>query len=177
MADLLIDTSTTGEQYEMINIMRESGRLLLIIINDILNYSKLEAHKVDLEKSSFSLHEILRNIEALMKPLIAARNITLVTTIDAPARVIGDAGRVQQIIFNLVGNSVKFTEEGTVTILIGILPPKSSRSHFISIKVIDTGMGMSQETQSRLFQPFMQADTSTTRRWVNVTLNTIHNIL
>lgn len=157
MADLLMDTSPTPEQFKMVSTMHQCGNLLLTVINDILNYSKLEAQKVELENKVLRLGVVLAAVESLMRPMISSKNIDFSFSISprCPAKVVGDAGRIQQIVFNLLGNSAKFTKAGKIILEVDLLENVTSTIHRLSIKVSDTGIGMDEETQSRLFLPFM----------------------
>lgn len=165
MTDLLTDTELSDDQKDMLNTIRQCGQLLMLLLNDLLDVSKIEAGKVELERSPFDVRAAIANVHTLMKPLADAKHVKLVAAVDpdVPAWVVGDCGRLKQIVFNLVGNGVKFTLEGLVTVHISIVSSSKPGSIRLLITCTDTGIGMTEQTQARLFTPFMQADSSTTR--------------
>ena len=165
-AELLGDTALDPEQAEYVQMLRGSGEALLGIINDILDFSRVEAGKLTLDPRPFDLPGVLEGtagplrLEARRKQLA----LELVQDPDVPRLVLGDAGRVRQVLTNLLGNAVKFTARGQVTLRVRTLGtgPEGSQVRF---EVEDTGPGITPETLARLFQPFTQADGSTTRRF------------
>lgn len=174
MAELLLFTTLDNEQREYATVVYEESHKLLEIINSILDFSKIEAGKLILEEAEFSLAEEIRSITRLLEGKASDKGILLMHYIapDVPQRVIGDAVRVRQILLNLVGNAVKFTMQGEVTIIVtcakqGLITPALSRERtvLVQIAVRDTGIGMTVETLHNLFNPFTQADSSTTRRY------------
>ncbi|HEY0182019.1 MAG TPA: ATP-binding protein [Rhodopila sp.] len=164
MNDLLLRSELTETQREWALGVQDSARALLTVIDDILDISKLEAGKVELEATDFHLGDTIRAAAGLMRPCALEKGLSLACIIDPavdrPMR--GDPFRLRQILLNLVGNAVKFTEYGGVTVSAG--PDPTDRS-LIRIEVEDTGIGMSPETLSRLFQKFAQADSSISRRF------------
>ncbi|MGZ3341978.1 MAG: ATP-binding protein [Reyranella sp.] len=162
MIDVLERSPLTLEQREALGTVRYSASTLLRIIDDILDFSKIEAGRLDLESIEFSTVELIEGVAETLAPQAAAKGLKLAAYVAAgvPERAIGDPLRLQQILFNLVGNAIKFTETGSVRLSL-----ESAGDQALCIKVADTGIGLSREQQSRLFQPFVQADSSTTRRF------------
>jgi two-component system sensor histidine kinase/response regulator len=168
MAELLLHTSLTTEQREFARVIRESAQALLIIINDILDLSKIEAGKLDLEIIDFELIPLVEGTAELLSEQARYKNIAVMTFIDPelPKVLKGDSGRLRQVLLNLIGNAMKFTEKGEVV----IRATKSDASNgdgkvLINFSVKDTGIGLSSDAIDRLFRPFSQADGSTTRRF------------
>jgi PAS domain S-box-containing protein len=166
MTDLVLDTDLTFEQREYLTAVKISAESLLTIINDILDFSKIEAGKLDLDPVSFQLHE---SVEETMKALAFRaheKGLELLCHIkpEVPCVVIGDSTRLRQIIVNLVGNAIKFTEHGQVGLEVALeaLDGDELQLHFT---VNDTGIGIVPEKQKLIFEAFSQADTSTTRRF------------
>lgn len=163
MAALLLDTELTPEQRESLRIINASGTALLGIINDVLDFSKVEAGQLELDTAPFDLPQAIQDVLDLIGHGLESRGLALSLEVDpqVPRVVLGDSGRVRQILLNLVGNAVKFTERGSVQVQVapGAAPGK------IEISVRDTGIGMSAAVLARLFQAFSQADASTTRRY------------
>ncbi|MFH1845399.1 MAG: response regulator [bacterium] len=166
MAQLLIDSDLPPEQNDYAETIRSSGEVLLTIINDILDYSKIEAGKLELESMEFELGPMLEE----MGDLLALRGqekgleyVCLVAT-DLPDTVQGDPGRLRQIITNLAGNAIKFTSEGEVVVSVSI-DSEDEQTVKVRFAVSDTGIGIPPEQQNVLFEPFVQADGSTTRRF------------
>ena len=166
MAGLLQDTRLTPDQLENMNVIRQSGEALLAIINDILDFSKMEAGKLDLEEIDLRLPDIVDSVGQMLGTRANEKDVELLMYIDPamPESVSGDPGRLRQILINLVGNAIKFTEQGSVTVEAG-LKEITGDTHWIEFSVSDTGIGMSQEATDRLFDRFTQADSSTTRRF------------
>ncbi len=167
MADLLMGTPLTPDQQQMGRVIRNGAENLLTIINDILDFSKIEAGKLTIEPMDFSLAEQVQQAAALLKPRAAARHLTLTVAMpgDLPAGLSGDAIRIQQVLVNLAGNAVKFTEEGGVAINVRTLPAPAPGRYAFRVEVRDTGIGITPEQRTRLFQSFSQADGSTTRKY------------
>lgn len=190
VADLLLETELTSKQKEFVEIIRASGDSLLDVINDILDFSKIEAGKVELHPADFDLGSLLKEITDLLASRAQAKNLQLVCTIapEVPSLLHGDAGRLRQIILNLAGNAVKFTERGKVAIRVNVEerdegegqgpeggdqnpdvahPPSASHHHKAPIRlrfsVTDTGIGIPAEKASLLFAPFVQLDASDSR--------------
>jgi PAS domain S-box-containing protein len=166
MADLLMESPLKEEQRQMARIIQNSAHNLLKILDDVLDLSKIEAGKVAIEARDFDLGDQLDQALAFFSPQAQARGLALRTELPAAPlpRVCGDATRLQQVLMNLLGNAIKFTEQGAVTLAVrlGAAPP--GRCAF-RVEVRDTGIGITHEQQSRLFEPFSQADESTTRRY------------
>jgi len=166
MAGLLLDTDLTREQREFATTVRSSSEALLDIINDILDFSKIEAGKLDLEVFVFNLWTCLEVGGDMLAPRAQEKGLELAILLhaDVPSRVRGDPGRLRQILINLVNNAVKFTEQGEVFVRVSI-PDHDSSPQTMKFEVIDTGIGIPSDRLNILFQPFSQADASTTRRY------------
>lgn len=166
MTELLLDTKLDREQREYAETVRDSAQSLLTIINDILDFSKLEAGKMSLELIEFEPLQLIESTAALFANEAAKRNLVLTTysANDVPRRLIGDPVRLRQILINLVGNAVKFTEAGRINIDVRA-DRLQGRHADITLAVIDSGIGLSPETVAKLFSPFTQADGSTSRRY------------
>ncbi|MET0263551.1 MAG: CHASE domain-containing protein [Rariglobus sp.] len=166
MTSLLMDTPLSREQKEFAEIIRVSGESLLSLINDILDFSKIESGHMDLESEVFSIHDCIESTLDLFAPPAARKNIDLLYEIadGVPAEVRGDITRVRQILVNLVGNALKFTERGEVTVSVRVHPGDSTNKNLL-FAVRDTGIGIPLEAQGRLFTSFTQVDSSTTRKY------------
>lgn len=166
MTGLLLDTELSKEQREFAETVRRSGDALLTIINDILDFSKIEAGRLSLEILSFDLRTLVEDTLELLAEAAHRKRLELIGLIGAmvPIGVRGDPGRVRQILTNLVGNAIKFTEVGEVVVKVAVVRAMDSAAE-IRFDVIDTGIGVSQEAQGRLFQSFSQADGSTSRKY------------
>ena len=166
MAQLLDGSELNAEQQEMSKVLRTSGEALLTIINDILDFSKIEAGRLSIEPLPFDLSVAVTEVADLMVAKTVEKDLELVVSYapDAPRYIVGDAGRLRQILLNLVGNAVKFTENGHV--LVEVRGHVDENEHAVlRVSVSDTGIGIDEEAQSRLFESFSQADASTTRRY------------
>ncbi|NWG87183.1 MAG: response regulator [Hydrogenophilaceae bacterium] len=165
MTGLLLETSLDGEQRHYAETIRESGEALLEIINDILDFSKIEAGRLELESGPFDLLNLVESVPELLAPRAHGKGLEIVCYVDPAVHGIyrGDAGRLRQILLNLVGNAVKFTEKGTV--LVQVLPVGSGVDGRIRFEVKDTGIGIPPESMDRLFVSFSQVDSSTARRY------------
>ena len=166
MTDLLLKAALTDEQFDLTKTIKSSGELLLKIINDILDFSKTEAGKLDLESIPFDLRSCIEEVVDLLAEQAEAKGLELINLISAstPTALIGDPGRIRQVIMNLMGNAIKFTEKGEVELRVSTFQ-QHEHLVLIRIEVTDTGIGMTEEVQSRLFQSFTQADSSTTRKY------------
>ena len=166
MTTLLLDTSLTPEQRDYLQMLRDSGESLLRIINDILDFSKIEAGKFTIEHIPFDLRLTIEDTLDILAPTAQGRQLELVGLIDAqtPRTLIGDPGRIRQILTNLVGNAIKFTEHGEVLIQVS-QTDEDPGSVALRFEVIDTGIGLSPEAQAKMFQSFTQADSSTARKY------------
>ena len=166
MTDLLGETELNSEQREYADAVRRSAGFLMNIINDVLDFSKIEAGRVELERIEFNLRESVEDVVELLAEQAQEKGLDFAATFDTdlPASFSGDPYRIQQIITNLAGNAIKFTPSGHVVIRVHCLHADNAASE-IEIEVLDTGIGISPELKSRLFQPFTQGDGSTTRRF------------
>jgi signal transduction histidine kinase/DNA-binding response OmpR family regulator len=166
MNGLLLDTSLTPEQRDYAETVRHSGDALLTIINEILDFSKIEAGKLVLEPIPFDLRLAVEDVAELLGPRAAENGLAIVLRYapDAPSQVIGDPGRIRQILVNLLGNAIKFTRRGHVLMEVTCLEQTLDGSLF-EFLVQDTGIGISPGQLERLFDPFTQADASTTRKF------------
>jgi signal transduction histidine kinase/CheY-like chemotaxis protein/HPt (histidine-containing phosphotransfer) domain-containing protein len=166
MLGLLLDSELTDEQRKLTGTARQSGEHLLAIINDILDYSKLEAGKVGLENVNFSPADVIDNVVSLLSYRAAAKSLDLVVALspDLPTWLVGDPTRLRQILFNLVGNAIKFTERGSVRVHCSHRQLEDGMIE-VRFEVSDTGIGISKESQERLFGRFNQANSSTTRKF------------
>jgi PAS domain S-box-containing protein len=164
MTELTLDTDITSEQREYLAMVRSSANGLLTVINDILDFSKVEAGKLDFDEADFSLRECLGNAVRSLAVRAHEKNLELSVDIsaDVPDSVIGDAGRLRQVIVNLVGNAIKFTQIGEVTVRIEARAITECEI-YARMSVADTGIGIPEEKQKVIFDAFIQADGSTTR--------------
>ncbi len=171
MSGLLIDTPMNEEQRDYAETIRTSGDALLTIINDILDFSKIEAGRVDLLNEPFELAACVESALDLMAPSVAKRRLELAYSVDSelPDGIVGDIGRLRQILLNLLSNAVKFTERGEIVVTVAarrLTEPKRGPSRWaISVTVRDTGIGIPPDRMDRLFQSFSQADASISRRF------------
>ncbi len=176
MSGLLLDTSLSDEQRDFAETIDTSAEALLTIINDILDFSKIEAGKIELESQPFALGQCIEGALDVIAPLAARKGIELAYAFDEdlPRAIAGDAGRLRQIVLNLLSNSVKFTEQGEVVMRVTGQPAAvrlDSRTApvasiwEVSVEVRDTGIGIPADRMNRLFQSFSQADVSTSRRY------------
>jgi PAS domain S-box-containing protein len=156
MSSLLLDTALTPEQTTYAKAVKTSGDALLSLIEELLDYSKIEAGKIDLERRPFALSALIEDITELLAPRAQARQLEIAAYVDErlPAQVVGDAARLRQVLLNLAGNAIKFTSTGGVALIVepGIWPNE------ISFLVRDTGIGIAPEAQLRIFREFEQAD-------------------
>ncbi len=166
MKDLLEKTELNEEQCSLLNNINISAENLLVIINDILDYSKIEAGKMSIESVRFDLHKVFSNLNEVFKDKAEALNIKLIFEIkpNVPNYVIGDKVRLSQILINLIGNAIKFTKEGSIKIL-AFLEKENNHTNSICFEVIDTGIGIPKEKIDTIFQSFNQAKASTTREY------------
>jgi signal transduction histidine kinase/CheY-like chemotaxis protein len=165
---LLSDTRLDTDQEQSVRAILHSGESLLFLLNDILDFSKMEAGELALEKSSFNLKEALKNVINLLSPAASKKGLVInyAYAADAPASVTGDYVRIGQIITNLVGNAIKFTEKGHVTLSVSAQKSaKKDKEYIFNILIEDTGIGIPKEVQNHLFKKFSQADTSTSRKF------------
>jgi signal transduction histidine kinase len=166
MSELLLETGLDPEQSQYASTVRDSGQSLLVIINDILDFSRLDAGKMVLDPAPFDLRRTIEDVKALLSPQAAAKGLrcALHYQMDAPSRLIGDHGRIRQVVMNLVGNAIKFTERGEVGILVECREQSASEA-VMQLTVADTGIGIPADKLDLIFQKFTQADGSMTRRY------------
>ncbi|HEV2381880.1 MAG TPA: PAS domain S-box protein [Terriglobia bacterium] len=166
MTDLVLDTELNDDQRECLNLVKVSAESLLTVINDILDFSKIEAGKLELDIIEFALADSLAETMRILSLRAEQKGLELVCDVHAevPATVRGDPTRLRQIVINLVGNSIKFTERGEIALSVELISIEEDRVelHFI---VTDTGIGISPDKQTSIFEAFSQADTSTTRKY------------
>ena len=167
MASLLLDTSLDEEQLEYVQTINDSGEHLLMIINDILDYSKIGSGQIELAESPFEIHALMESIMCGMKPLVSGKPVTLEWQIepDVPRGLWGDQGRLRQVLINLIGNAIKFTEAGSVHTRIEKVEDVSGGEVVLQIKVTDTGIGIPLKKRDMLFEVFSQVDASTSRKY------------
>jgi CheY-like chemotaxis protein len=163
---LLLDSPLTPDQRESAETIRQSGQALLTIINDILDFSKIESGRLELDHTEFSLRDCVEGAVDVLGPAAAAKQLDLMCEIpgDVPAMVRGDPVRLRQVLVNLVGNAVKFTERGEVLVKVRVLA-RSAPQVDVVFTVWDTGIGIPAGHMEKLFQPFSQVDASMTRRF------------
>ncbi len=166
MANLLKDTPLDNEQKDYVNTIINSADNLLELINDILDISKIEAGKLELCPSEFDLHKLIESVADIIAPRASNKGLELICSVmpDVPRYLFGDDVRLRQIIINLAGNAIKFTEQGEIEISAEIAEEMDDKVKLL-FKVRDTGIGISPEKQSKIFEQFEQADGSTTRRF------------
>jgi len=166
MTDLLSRTNLTLEQKEILGVINHSAENLLGIINDILDFSKIEAGRLELENIPISVREVVETMGSVLAPLAQNKNLELTVWIspDIDKIVIGDPVRLQQVLTNLVSNAIKFTDHGEVYISVDILQ-KTDSQNYLRFKVQDTGIGIPPEKIQSIFEPFVQAESSTTRKY------------
>ncbi len=167
MCALLMDTRLDPEQRDYTETIASSGETLLDLLNDILDFSKIEADKLELENQPFRLDEAIVSVVKLFAPKAAEKEIELIADLaaDLPAGVVGDATRFRQVLFNLVGNAIKFTSRGEVVLRVASAPAEGPAQVRLTCDVTDTGIGILPDDLDRLFHPFVQADRSTTRHF------------
>ena len=166
MTELVLDSDLTANQRDQLAVVRASAESLLAVLNDILDFSKIESHRLTLEASVFSLTDLVSNT---LKPFVVRadqKGLELIGDVaaDVPAAPVGDPHRLRQVVMNLVGNAIKFTERGHVAVAVSV-EERSAETAFLHFTVTDTGVGVPREKQESIFEPFLQADGSTTRRF------------
>ena len=166
VAGLLLDTQLTAEQRQYAEIVRSSGEALLAVINDILDFAKIEARKLTLDTADFDLRTVLEDAASVLAIKASEKGLELTCELEpgTPWLLRGDPGRVRQVLVNLLGNAVKFTAHGEVAIRVR---SEAEGEHTATLRftVSDTGIGFQQDRASALFEPFVQADGSSTRRY------------
>ncbi|MEH0690730.1 response regulator [Vibrio cholerae] len=163
---LLLETKLTSKQRSFVDIVNRSAKSLLVIINDILDISKINANKIEIENIPFDIREVLQDVGHLIKHQAVEKHIEFILDIDdtIPSGLTGDPLRLKQVLLNLANNAVKFTQKGDITIKATLLSTMKSKVE-LKFEVRDTGIGMSAKQMSSLFAPFQQADSSTTRKY------------
>src|SRR4051812_39360600 len=158
MTGLLLGTDLSPEQREFAEVVRTSGDALLHVIDDILDYSKIEAGKLELEHAPFDLRECVREAVAIVGPRLAGKDVELRSRFDdaVPAGIMGDSARLRQVLLNLLSNAAKFTEQGEI-----VVDVHTEAGDHLSIAVRDTGIGIPGDRMDRLFGSFSQVDAST----------------
>ncbi len=171
MLELLHGMGLSDKQEEYVNVARNSGQSLLALIDDILDFSKIESGKMKLHMTAIDARELLHDIVELLSTQARQRDVSLRCVTDdlVPEAIRGDSGRIRQVLINLTGNAIKFTEGGTVTLRLGLRAGDSinigGASHQLFFEVQDTGIGIPLDAQQRIFEAFSQADSSTTRKY------------
>jgi len=166
MTEMLLGTGLTDTQRNYTQLVKQSGEHLLVIINDILDFSKIEAGKLTVEYINFNLWDLLDDIHTVYTPQAEAKSILLHFDIanDIPVAICGDPNRLRQIMANLLGNAIKFTEQGRILAKVRIAS-EDNQAVMLRFEVHDTGIGISHEARGRIFEAFSQADDSTTRKY------------
>ena len=166
MTDLVLETELTSRQREFMVMVKSSGRALLSVINDVLDFSRIEAGKLLLEVIEFPLRQTIAETLTPLALRAHEKNLELLCDVhrNVPDQVIGDPSRLRQVLVNLVGNALKFTEEGEVLLTVG-LENQNQHEVVLHVAVRDTGIGIAPDKQQSIFSPFIQADGSTTRRF------------
>ncbi len=166
MIGLLLDSALTDEQREFAEVVRNSGESLLTIINDILDFSKIEAGKLSLAKETFGLRTLLEDTNDLLAFKAQEKGVEYVCCIhpDVPARLVGDAGRLRQVLTNVIGNAVKFTDAGEVAIDVGVAG-ETARQVTLAFRVSDTGPGIPEDRLQSVFEEFTQVESGTPRKY------------
>ena len=167
MSQLLHDTELNNEQAEFVEAISRSGNALLTIINDILDFSKIEAGHLSIENIDFDLERSTYDVCSLLMPKASEKGVELILDFspDCPRMVSGDAGRIRQILMNLLGNAIKFTEKGHILVEVQPVGRSANKQVLLEFAVTDTGIGIAEEYLHRLFDSFSQADSSTTRKY------------
>ncbi|MDD9923331.1 MAG: ATP-binding protein [Boseongicola sp.] len=165
MADILAETPLSPEQLSYVETIRSSGQALLSIINDVLDYSKIEADKLNFVASPFDLERCVHDVVTLLRPGAAEKGLELAIDYDLflPTRFEGDAGRIRQVLTNLVGNAIKFTEAGHILVRIVGLPEETAEDYVVQITVEDTGIGISKDKLGHVFREFEQVENDRNR--------------
>nr|MBA3937306.1 response regulator [Planctomycetota bacterium] len=167
MTQVLLTTALDAEQRGMMETIHRSGRALLDILNDILDYSKITEGAIDIRNAAFAPHHLVEDVVATLRPQAAAKGLALVVQIaaDVPGALIGDVGRLRQILCNLLGNALKFTHQGGATVSLAALDATATGARRYRFSIVDTGIGISRQDRHKLFQDFSQIDATNTRRY------------
>jgi len=165
--DLALDDKTTDEERKVFrSTIQRNGQLLLALVNDVLDLAKVESGRIETESVETSVEEILQEVVTGLRPVAAEKNVNIVLTMvnPFPSKVKSDPIRIRQVILNVLGNAVKFTRSGQITLKLWVTTTSKERSK-IFLEVTDTGLGISEQQRQKLFRPFSQADSSTTREY------------
>ncbi|MHC9543922.1 MAG: response regulator [Vulcanimicrobiota bacterium] len=167
MTELALETELTTEQRHYLSVVKSSSEALLALLNDILDFSKIEAGQIDIQNISFNLHELLDNVVEIFDSRTRDKGLELISFIDPriPPFFRGDPLFLRQIVVNLVGNAVKFTEKGEIVLKVELVEFDNEKGSTLSFTVSDTGIGISKKNLNRIFERFSQADSSTVRRF------------
>lgn len=167
MADVLMDTDLSEEQRLFVDTIRNSGEALLVIINDVLDYSKIEAKKLELHPEPFDLERAIQEVMMLLQPSASAKGLTLALDYDLflPTTMIGDPGRLRQVLTNLLGNAVKFTAEGHVLVRVTGVPDEASKEIHLHVAIEDTGIGIPANMVEHIFGEFNQVENERNRQF------------
>ena len=160
MADMLAETELDDEQRAFADTIRSSGEALLVIINDVLDYSKIEADKISFKSAPFDLERSIHDVVTLLQPSVRDKGLQIAVDFDLfmPGSYVGDAGRIRQVLTNLVGNAIKFTNEGHILIRVVGLPGESDTDYNVHVTVEDTGIGIPEDKLESVFQEFQQVE-------------------
>jgi signal transduction histidine kinase len=167
MTELLLETKMTQEQSDYVRIIRTGGETLLALINDILDFSKIDAGKLELEQAPFCLRTCIDDSLSMISRAASEKHLQLLVDIDpaTPTWILGDVTRVRQMLVNVLANAVKFTPSGSVKVRVQPIPSnREDDRQLVRFSITDTGIGIPKDKSARLFEPFTQADASTTRR-------------
>ena len=166
MTELVLDSDLTPDQRDQLGKVRTSAESLLAVLNDMLEFSKIESHRLELESAVFSLADLLADTLKPFAVRAEQKGLELIGEVaaDVPAALVGDPRRLRQIVMKLVGNAIKFTEQGHVAVAVAV-EERGAESAFLHFTVTDTGVGVPREQHASIFEPFIQADGSTTRRF------------
>ncbi len=166
MTELVLDSDLTADQRDQLGTVRHSAESLLAVLNDILDFSKIESQRLKLEATAFSLADLVADTLKPFAVRAEQKGLELIGEVaaDVPAGLVGDPHRLRQIVMNLVGNAIKFTERGHVAVAVSV-EERSGETAGLHFTVTDTGVGVPREKQASIFEPFLQADGSTTRRF------------
>jgi CheY-like chemotaxis protein/nitrogen-specific signal transduction histidine kinase len=166
MTSLLAETDLTDSQRDCVGTIQNSGESLLSVINDILDFSKIESGKMQMERSAFHLEQCVEEAMGIFAPQVRTKGLEAVYLIapDVPAHLMGDSMRLRQVLVNLIGNAIKFTAQGEVIVEVQC-QAHDAKGYYLLFSVADSGIGIPQDSIEKLFRPFQQVDTSTTRRY------------
>ncbi len=166
VTNLLLDSGLTPDQLDLASTVKRSGKALLTIVNDILDFSKIEAGQLDVEARDFDLKEVLDDLKAILSIQADKKGIALAVRVDssAPANLRGDVGRLRQVLTNLLGNAIKFTDQGEVSLSVGLANDHTDHVH-LRFEIKDTGIGIEADKLLHVFDAFQQQDASTSRRF------------